>query len=212
MDNPFHSSYLTIQARALWNWNILWELLDSTLRANSVSIVTAIGSSWLSSTWTRYIARQIYDLGIRDKNFRIETLGLYLDDDTKRNKPTPPFSLGLSYLHLHHPRIVNYNSERARCQTHSDHSIGYVRPSLGGVRKWMIRRRRKMERCWRTGSHTPLPQCNLFFSQLYNNPTPDLTILFPSNSSFFEEYHVVCPSHNFWPRCHHGVSPFVWSV
>lgn len=41
-------------------------------------------------------------------------------------------------------------------------------------------------------SHTVLPQCNLFFSQLFENDTPFLTTLFPESSTFFSQYNVVC--------------------
>ncbi|EIW69847.1 hypothetical protein M231_00980 [Tremella mesenterica] len=37
--------------------------------------------------------------------------------------------------------------------------------------------------------HAPLPQCNLFFSQLYNSDN-GFTTLFPSTSAFFNQYHV----------------------
>lgn len=41
------------------------------------------------------------------------------------------------------------------------------------------------------GSHTPSPQCNLFFASYWNRPQPPLTQLFPNSSSFFELYDVV---------------------
>lgn len=41
------------------------------------------------------------------------------------------------------------------------------------------------------GLHTPSPQCNLFFAQYWNQPSPPLTRVFPSNSSLFELYDVV---------------------
>lgn len=40
-------------------------------------------------------------------------------------------------------------------------------------------------------SHTPLPQCNLFFKQLYDYTPARLTRLFPASSAFFEIYDVV---------------------
>ncbi|KAK8850383.1 hypothetical protein IAR55_004301 [Kwoniella newhampshirensis] len=39
-------------------------------------------------------------------------------------------------------------------------------------------------------SHTPLPQCNLFFSQLFYQNNPSLTTLFPSSSHFFSQYNI----------------------
>ncbi|UOH79755.1 hypothetical protein LQV05_000765 [Cryptococcus neoformans] len=39
-------------------------------------------------------------------------------------------------------------------------------------------------------SHTVLPQCNLFFSQLFENDTPFLTTLFPESSTFFSQYNI----------------------
>ncbi|WVQ85849.1 hypothetical protein IAT38_008017 [Cryptococcus sp. DSM 104549] len=39
-------------------------------------------------------------------------------------------------------------------------------------------------------SHTPMPQCNLFFTQLFHDDTPQLTALFPSSSDFFAQYNV----------------------
>jgi hypothetical protein len=43
----------------------------------------------------------------------------------------------------------------------------------------------------RPGRHAPLPQCNLFFAQLYNGDPPYLTNLFPNSSDFFSTYDVV---------------------
>jgi hypothetical protein len=62
-------------------------------------------------------------------------------------------------------------------------SSGYVSPR---PRPHYVYRRLLM-----IGSHTPLSQCNLFFSQYYNSQDAPLTLLFPSNSSFFEQYDVV---------------------
>lgn len=42
-----------------------------------------------------------------------------------------------------------------------------------------------------SGSHTVLPQCNLFFFQLFENDTPFLTTLFPESSTFFSHYNIV---------------------
>ncbi|WVQ87834.1 hypothetical protein IAS59_001564 [Cryptococcus gattii] len=39
-------------------------------------------------------------------------------------------------------------------------------------------------------SHTVLPQCNLFFRQLFENDSPFLTTLFPESSNFFSQYNV----------------------
>nr|ODN96130.1 hypothetical protein L204_03821 [Cryptococcus depauperatus CBS 7855] len=39
-------------------------------------------------------------------------------------------------------------------------------------------------------SHTVLPQCNLFFSQLFHDPRPYVTTLFPDSSEFFTRYNV----------------------
>ncbi|WWC72431.1 uncharacterized protein I206_106393 [Kwoniella pini CBS 10737] len=39
-------------------------------------------------------------------------------------------------------------------------------------------------------SHTVLPQCNLFFSQLFNGDSPSFTTLFPDSSEFFTNYNV----------------------
>ncbi|KAE8541521.1 hypothetical protein D1P53_002883 [Cryptococcus gattii VGV] len=39
-------------------------------------------------------------------------------------------------------------------------------------------------------SHTVLPQCNLFFRQLFENDSPFLTTLFPESSDFFSQYNV----------------------
>lgn len=39
-------------------------------------------------------------------------------------------------------------------------------------------------------SHTVLPQCNLFFFQLFENDTPFLTTLFPESSTFFSHYNI----------------------
>ncbi|OXG41075.1 hypothetical protein C360_00860 [Cryptococcus neoformans Bt15] len=39
-------------------------------------------------------------------------------------------------------------------------------------------------------SHTVLPQCNLFFFQLFENDTPFLTTLFPESSTFFSQYNI----------------------
>jgi len=42
-----------------------------------------------------------------------------------------------------------------------------------------------------TGRHTVLPQCNLFFNQLWNEDSEYLDILFPSSSDFYSYYSVV---------------------
>ncbi|RSH85128.1 hypothetical protein EHS25_004935, partial [Saitozyma podzolica] len=42
--------------------------------------------------------------------------------------------------------------------------------------------------------HAPLPQCNLFFAQLYNGDPPYLTNLFPNSSDFFSTYDVTSSS------------------
>ncbi|WWD20566.1 hypothetical protein CI109_105042 [Kwoniella shandongensis] len=39
-------------------------------------------------------------------------------------------------------------------------------------------------------SHTPLPQCNLLFSQLFYQDNPPLTQLFPTSSNFFSQYNI----------------------
>ncbi|WWC92120.1 uncharacterized protein L201_007074 [Kwoniella dendrophila CBS 6074] len=39
-------------------------------------------------------------------------------------------------------------------------------------------------------SHTVLPQCNLFFSQLFHSESPPLTFLFPDSSEFFTDYNI----------------------
>lgn len=45
-----------------------------------------------------------------------------------------------------------------------------------------------------SGSHVNLPQCNLFFSQLFNHSPPHLTQLFPTSSAFYKLYDVVSGS------------------
>lgn len=55
------------------------------------------------------------------------------------------------------------------------------------------------------GRHTTLPQCNLLFTQKWNNGS-DVTALFPSTSDFFARYNVVRAD----PGSLGLISPFVW--
>lgn len=42
-----------------------------------------------------------------------------------------------------------------------------------------------------TGRHTPLPQCNIFLSQLWRQDSLYLSTLFPTSSEFYSTYSVV---------------------